>query len=166
MVFLTTMDPLLERRSGEHLSDIDVAKILALDKVVTSQREIASLVKCSRNAVRKAIASFVFKTFQGCNQRPEYKCKTTQREDRYIKRILTRNDSLPLCDIINIVQDKGYLVSTTTLRRRRSEAGYGSYIASAKPGLYPENVTKRLEWAMKYKDWTAEDCKCVIWSDE
>jgi len=69
------MDPLLERRSREHLSDIEIAKILALDRVSTSQQEIASLVK-------------------------------------------------------------------TTLQRRRSEAGLGSYVAATKPGLRAENVTK------------------------
>ena len=78
-VFATTMDPLLERRSREHLSDIEIAKILALDRVSTSQQEIASLVK-------------------------------------------------------------------TTLQRRRSEAGLGSYVAATKPGLRAENVTKWLEW--------------------
>lgn len=33
--------------SGEHLSDVDVAKILALDTVSTSQGKVASLIKCS-----------------------------------------------------------------------------------------------------------------------
>ena len=54
----------------------------------------------------------------------------------------------------------------TTLCRRRSEAGLGSYIAAEKPGLSAENVRKRLDWAIKYKDWTIEDWKKVIWSDE
>ena len=69
-------------------------------------------------------------------------------------------------DITNIVQDKGYLISTTTLRRWYSEVGLGSYVAAAKPGLHAENITKELKWAIKYKDWTAEDWKRVIWSDE
>jgi DDE superfamily endonuclease len=42
----------------------------------------------------------------------------------------------------------------------------GSYIAAKKPGLSAENVAKRLAWAEKYKDWTVEDWKKVIWSDE
>jgi DDE superfamily endonuclease len=29
-----------------------------------------------------------------------------------------------------------------------------------------ENVTKRLDWALRYKDWTIEDWKRIIWSDE
>ena len=47
------------------------------------------------------------------------------------------------------------------VRRRRSERGFGNYVAAEKPRLRNENVAKGLEWAMKYKDWTR-----VIWSDE
>ena len=42
----------------------------------------------------------------------------------------------------------------------------GSYVAAEKPRLSAENVVKRLVWAQLYKDWTVEDWKKVIWSDE
>ena len=103
------------RRSGEHLSDVDIAKILALDKVSTPQRKIASLIKCSRAAIQNALAKYNFETFQGRNQRREYQRKTTLREDRYIERILKQNNSLPLRDITNIVQSHGLPISETTL---------------------------------------------------
>jgi len=151
------------RKVGEHLSDIDIAKILALDKVSISQRKIASLVKCSRDTVQHALATYVFETFRGRNPRREYQRKTTEREDRYMERALKQNNSLPLHDITNIIV---LPISETTVRRRRSEASLGSYIAAEKPGLRAENIVARLEWAMKYKDWTVEDWKRVIWSDE
>ena len=72
-------------------------------------------------------------------------------------------ESAPLQDITNIV---GLPISERTVRHRRSEAGLGSYVAAEKPGLRPENVTARLEWAIRYKDWTIEDWKRFIWSDE
>ena len=59
---------------------------------------------------------------------------------------------MPLCDITNIVNSRELPVSETTIQRRQSEAGLGSYVAAEKPGLWAENVAKRLEWAMKYKD--------------
>src|SRR5579859_1797431 len=152
-----------ERKAGKHLSDIEIAQILALGKVNISQRKIASLLKCSRKAVEDALTTYCFETFQGCNPRREYKRKTTEREDRYIERALKQNNSLPLRDITNII---GLPISENTVRRRRSEAGLGSYIAAEKPGLRAENVAKRLQWALKYKDWTVEDWKRVIWSDE
>ena len=128
--------------------------ILALDKVSISQRKIAALIKCSRDAVRRVLATYTFETFQGRNPRREYQRKTTIDEDRDIECALKQNKSLPLRDITNI------------MGLPRSEAGLGSYIAAEKPGLHPEKIAKRLEWAERHKNWTVEDWKHVIWSDE
>jgi hypothetical protein len=151
------------RRLGQHLSDVDIGKILGLAKAAMSQRKIASLMKCSQKAVQHTLATYLFETFQGRNKRREYERKTTKLQDRHIERILNDNYNLPLQDITNIVD---LPVSKWTIARRRSEKGLGSYIAATKPGLKAENIAKRLEWANKYKDWTVEDWKRVIWSDE
>src|SRR5579859_5424429 len=151
------------RRQGQHLSDVDIGKILGLGKAELPQRQIVSLMKCSQNAVKHALHNYSFETFQGRQPRRDYKRKTTEREDRYIERALKQHYSLPLHDITNII---GLPISRWTVVRRRDSAGLGSYIATQKPGLRPENIEKRLEWAMRYKDWTVEDWKRVIWSDE
>src|SRR5436189_5341388 len=97
------MNCLDERKPGKHLSDIEIAEVLALDKVKISQRKIASLLKCSRKAVQDTLGTYCFETFQGRNPRREYKRKTTEREDRYIEHALKQNNSLPLHDITNII---------------------------------------------------------------
>ena len=155
--------PTVPRAGGKHLTDIDIAKILGLNKGLLPQRQIAALMKCSQKAVQHTLATYVFETFQGKNPRCEYKQKTTKREDRYIERALQQNSFLPLKDITNIL---GHQISEITLRRRRSQAGLESHIAAQKPELRAENVVKRLEWAINHKDWTVEDWKRVIWSDE
>src|SRR5271169_340775 len=164
----TTMDDAPEPRTKRmHLIDIEIAKILGLAKANMSRRKIASLMKCSATAVHHALATFLFETFNGRHQRREYPQKTTEHEDRYIVRTMKQNNFLPLHDITNIINNKfDVLISETTLRRRRSEAGLGSYIVAKKPGLSAENIVKRLERAEKYKNWTIEDWKKVIWSDE
>lgn len=151
------------RQPKQHLTDIDIAKLLGLAKAEIPQREIASLMKCSQKAVQHTLATYTFETFQGHNPRREYRRKTTKREDRYIERALKQHSFTPLRDITNII---GLPISETTVRRRRSEAGLGSYIAAEKPGLSDEIVASRLRWALRYKDWTIEDWKKVIWSDE
>jgi hypothetical protein len=152
-----------DRDSGKHLSDVDIGKILGLAKALLPQRQIATLMKCSKTAIQNILATYLFETFQGRNPRRDYKRKTTEREDRYIERAVKQNPFVPLRDITNIIS---LPVSERTVRRRRSEAGLDSFIAAQKPGLRAENVNKRLEWAMRYKNWTVEDWKRVIWSDE
>jgi len=151
------------RPPGKHLTDIDIAKIVALGKVLIPCREIAALMKCGKSAVQHMLTTYQFETFQGRNVRREYQRKTTKREDRYIERALKENSFLPLRDITNKI---GLPISERTVRRRRSEVGLGSYIAAEKPGLKPTHMKLRMEWALKYKDWTIEDWKRVIWSDE
>jgi hypothetical protein len=151
------------REKGKHLSDVDIGKILGLAKAAMPQRKIAALLKCCQNTVQNILATYRFDTFQGRNQRRDYPRKTSRREDRYILRALQQNNDLPLQDITNKIN---FGISERTVRRRRSEAGLGSYIAVEKPALTAENVRKRLDWAIKHKDWTIEDWKKVIWSDE
>ena len=154
------------RVKWEHLTDIDIAKVLGLNKADVSQREIAKHMKCSQKAVRNALDNYNFETFQGRNQRRQYQRKTTQREDRYIERVIKQNNSLPLRDITKIVNENVAPISWKTLARRQSEAGLGSYIAAAKPSLREPNVALRLQWALDHQHWTIEQWKCVIWSDE
>ena len=63
MVFMTTMEPWLERCSREHLSDIEIVKIFALEKMSTFQWETVSLIKCSRNAIWKQSCPSSLKPF-------------------------------------------------------------------------------------------------------
>ena len=105
----------IQHNAGEHLSDVHIAMVLALDKVSISQRKIATLIKTSRTAVQRALQTYTFETFQGCNARREYKRKTSEREDRYIERVIKQNDSLPLQDITNIISNIVLPVSKTTV---------------------------------------------------
>ena len=139
---------------GQHLSDIQVAFVLAFDKVKVTQQKIASLVNCSRNAVRTALTNYTFETFKGCKPRRNYQRITTEDEDKTIKNTLKHNSFLPLRDITNLLPVK---ISQTTLRRRRTEFRLGSYVAAKKPGLRPENVEARLRWALEHINWSVEE---------
>ncbi len=139
----------VRRQSCQHLTDIEIAKALGLGKAKVPQREIAEYLGCSQKAVQHALATYDFDTFNGRNPRREYKRKTTEREDRYIQRALKQNQWTPLQDISSIVNIP---VSRQTIARRRDEADLGSYIAVQKPGLRPENIKARLEWALRYQN--------------
>jgi hypothetical protein len=152
-----------QHKFGQHLPDIQIAFVLALDKVKTTQRKIASFVKCSRKAVRNALANYTFETFKEHKARRKYQRITTEHEDQDINDALEQNPFLPLRDITNILFIQ---ISEKTLRCRRSELGLGSYIAAKEPGLRPENVEARLHWALEHVNWSLDEWKHVIWFDE
>jgi uncharacterized protein (DUF2267 family) len=63
-------------------------------------------------------------------------------------------------------KDLGILVSPDTIRRALRRAGLGAIEKPKKPLLSKTNIRKRLEWCKAHRDWTVDDWKRVIWSDE
>jgi transposase len=52
------------------------------------------------------------------------------------------------------------------VRRALKEAGLTAVVKQKKPRLLPRHIRQRLDFALRYKHWTVEDWKRVIWSDE
>lgn len=57
-------------------------------------------------------------------------------------------------------------VSQWTARRALHKIGYVSSVKKNKPALSDKNVKARLKFAKDHKNWTTDDWKRVIWSDE
>ncbi|KAH7558222.1 Transposase [Bipolaris maydis] len=57
-------------------------------------------------------------------------------------------------------------ISASTVWRVLRAAGYRKTKPTRKPGLTQEMRSARLKWALEHKDWTLEDWKNVIWTDE
>lgn len=69
-------------------------------------------------------------------------------------------------DIAGDLTREGIRVSATTVWRILRTAGYRKTKPTRKPGLTARMKAERLAWCLCYKDWTLEDWKKVIWSDE
>lgn len=57
-------------------------------------------------------------------------------------------------------------ISATTVWRCLKKLGYRKTKPTRKPGLTQKMRDDRLQWCKEHKDWTLEDWKRVIWSDE
>ncbi|XP_075159510.1 uncharacterized protein LOC142232741 [Haematobia irritans] len=57
-------------------------------------------------------------------------------------------------------------VSAPTARRALHRLGYVSAVKKKKPALSDKNIKSRLKFCKSHKNWTEEDWKLVIWSDE
>ncbi|KAG0804377.1 hypothetical protein G6F20_012558 [Rhizopus arrhizus] len=62
--------------------------------------------------------------------------------------------------------DIGKKVGVETVRRALRKAGLGAIEKPKKPLLSAKNIRNRLSWYITHKDWTVDDWKRVIWSDE
>ena len=91
---------------------------------------------------------------------------TTPQTDRRIVRLALKNRKTTSADINNALADSGVAVSGRTVRRRLVTAGLRARIPRKKPFLNPAQRLKRLQWAKKHVNWTNEQWKNVLWSDE
>jgi hypothetical protein len=58
------------------------------------------------------------------------------------------------------------MISASTVYRVLKEEGYSSYKRTMNPSLNKANKKARLTFCLVHKDWTLEDWKNVIWTDE
>ncbi|XP_075161213.1 uncharacterized protein LOC142234030 [Haematobia irritans] len=57
-------------------------------------------------------------------------------------------------------------LSASTARRALHKLGYVSAVKKKQPALSDKNIKSRLKFCKSHKNWTEEDWKRVIWSDE
>jgi hypothetical protein len=57
-------------------------------------------------------------------------------------------------------------VSSETVRRVLRKNSFKAVVKKKKPLLSARHRQRRLAFALKYRNWTVEDWKRVVWSDE
>ena len=91
----------------------------------------------------------------------------TERDERKIVRKIMVNECSTAVDIQKSLKvNEKIEVNANTIRRTLKRNGLSSRVKRKKPLLSKTHWKKRLEFATKYKNWTVEDWKKVIWSDE
>jgi len=81
------------------------------------------------------------------------------REDRY-----GREKSC--ADLAGELSNEGINISAITIWRILRQAGLRKKKPTRKPGLMKKMKEDRLKWCTEHQDWTLDDWKRVIWSDE
>jgi transposase-like protein len=93
---------------------------------------------------------------------------TSDREDRHMALHVARNPKVNSTFMAKKLVP-GFCqkaVSRWTVARRLREWDFGAHVAAKKPLLSHDNIQKRFEWAKSHKDWTVDDWKRVLFSDE
>ncbi|KAK5998492.1 hypothetical protein PT974_00871 [Cladobotryum mycophilum] len=69
-------------------------------------------------------------------------------------------------DIAGQLSLEGHQISETTVWRALKKAGFRKTKLTRKPGLTNKIKQDRLRWCLDHQNWSLEDWKNVIWSDE
>ena len=151
---------------GKQWSPKTRGKIEVLHSVGHSVRQIAAFVRRSRNSVHRCLQ----RLSHGCSdyeKRPGRGKATTIREDHRLKRMALQNRKAPSRLLsYQLADETGKQVSSRTVRRRLSETGVNARRPRKNPLLTENHRRLRLGWATAHTQWTLDDCKSVLFTDE
>lgn len=129
-----------------------------------SIRKIAELTRVSKSTVHRQRKALNLEQIKQAGGRPGILSARTQRE---IGRLVESGKASTAVEATQQVVAEGYgPVCPNTVRRGLQRRGLHARIKPKKPLLSRRHRLQRLVFANKYKSWSIEDFKRVIWSDE
>lgn len=149
-------------------TSVEVRKIvIELSLKGKSSREIASTLSIGKSTVNDIINRY--RAGNGVKDRPRSgrPRKTTKRIDRIIKRKSVADSKKTASDIAAELQEENVAnISRCTVSRRLHDVGLFGRVSVKKPLINKKNKVARLKFAEKYCNWTVENWKAVLFSDE
>jgi transposase len=140
------------------------ARIVLLKKQGVPELEIAKRYDVDRSTVNRIFHKYVengdFYHVKPKTGRPR---KFVSQDVRIAVRMLASTQAHDVTDL----QRKHFpSIHPDTIRKRLAACGLKAYIRRKKPFLSPAHKKRRLEWAKAHEDWSADDWKSVVFSDE
>ena len=130
-----------------------------------SFRAISRQVKLPKSTVKDICTRYFSTGAVECMPHTGRPKMTSCREDRALVRTCLKNRLLT-APLLKQVWDTSSTPSTTTVKRRLRSAGLNGRIARRKPLLSPKHRQARLEFAKGHINWSANEWRKVVWSDE
>ena len=145
------------------------ASILTLrENTEKTYREISKIVGVSISTISRIMK--MKKETDSVAPKRKGKCgrkrKTTPKDDAYLIRKSVKDPRKTSDAIKTTLGEKGIKISSSTVCRRLLEVGRKAYRPVKKQLVTKTMKTKRYKWGLKYKNWTKEDWRRVIFSDE
>lgn len=148
---------------SEELSIETKSMIIGYHDLKMSGRQIAKKMLLPPSTVNYIIKRFKEENSIENAPRTGRPPKISERGQRYLLREIKKNRRQTL---MNLTESTGLEVSPSTLRREIHESEFSSRIAVPKPYISEKNAQKRLKWCKERVNWTNEELKRIIWSDE
>lgn len=91
----------------------------------------------------------------------------TSSDTRYAVRLITSQKADNASQVKRLLANSlPHSISTKTIRRTLSRAGMKAVVKVKRPLLKAKHRKDRLDWALARQNWTIEDWKRIVWSDE
>lgn len=149
---------------GKEVTPRKRCSIVSLRKTGMSIRAIACLLHLPKSTVCNIVQRGKVSAYGTRKTRSGRPRVTTPRDDNMIKRLATTNPSISSTEIRCQLPLR---CSTQTIRRRLvNQFNLRAHRPAKKPLLTPNQRKKRLQFCKRYSNWTIDDWKEVLFSDE
>lgn len=143
------------------------AQVVALIEAGQNQSAVARQLNISRYSVRRVYQRYRetggFERRRGSGRARA----TTQRDNRFLVTTALRNRRLTAVELAQQLQQvREVVVSRWTVRRRLAEGGLTAHRPANGPKLTPAHRRARFRFAQEHVNWTADQWKAVLFSDE
>lgn len=125
---------------------------------------ITSELKCSKSTVSKLLKPLPEES--SARQRGGVSELTPQDKRRIVNNIANGIAKTPIQAAASLQPSKGISDSPQTIRNVLRDSGLKAKKKPQKPALSARHRKARLDFALRHKEWTIEDWKEVVWSDE
>ena len=140
------------------------AQVISLLSSGLSVRRVASRTHHSIGAIGKLRPEHLPGTSKDVGGHPR---KVTDTSTRHIIHLLGSGKVENAVQVSRVLRDiTNTPGSSQTVRWHLQQAGLKAAVKEKKPVLSVRHGRHRLDYAIAHQDWTAEDWKRVIWSDE
>jgi transposase len=153
--------------NSKETTQLNRASIVALKQSGFNTVEIASRVGVNKSTVNRVFKRYLATTSLNNAKRSGRPKKLTPKKQRLVIRTLKKNPSITATGISKkLAEDEDLKISRHTISRTLNDHGYVARIKKKKPLLSKKNQALRYQWAKDHINWTLEDWKRVVWSDE
>lgn len=155
-----------DKRRRKKLSGEEKGEIKLGVKLNISNRQLARMVRVDPKTIRRWKKRYIETKAMERQRGSGRPRKLTYVESRLLVLRSKRNRKHTAVDLHRELQEEGIRVCVRTVRGVLIGAGLYGRVSAKKPLLTAWHRKKRLEWALKYRHWDADDWSTVVWSDE
>lgn len=129
-----------------------------------SLREIQTKLKIGKSTISRIRKQVGLESVKHKNGRPKILSETGES---YCVQQVTRKRVKDAVKVAKSLQDDvGVKCHPETVRRVLRRKGLGAIEKPEKTLLTKDHIKARIEWCQEHKDWTIDDWKRVVWTDE
>ena len=140
------------------------ARVITLINAHTSAYKIADITGVSAPTISRIRSQYCSDVPKSSGGRP---AKLTAATISYAKRIIRMRKADNAVQVTKALRDiTNQSISSQTVCRHLRKSGLRPVVKKKRPFLKPHQRRARLHFAQSHQEWTLEDWKRVIWSDE